>query len=671
MGIATSHEAGRRGPLCSRQEVDERYASAGTPPSVKHSRGVEHASSRRPPVLNPAGKISLSNLASGDVATCSTTTCGSSLSGSSPEEGSWSAGGSSASSDHKITLTLCGDKAWDRSVSAQAVSSNPDQSPRGFEPDTASPPVEDAPSPHSKWNPKGPSVQSALASLRVKALRCRSQPPPGSRPRDRGSSSSSFSKTEARTLPDDREAAALRAHLLRAEEEHRRRRFTEVGAPCSAASASPLHAQRGPPPSADLQDRFEELKGSRPLVCSPQAPATAAVCVSGVPLSPPVDPGSRGSQGNPRAQLKPLPCATETACRRSLRLAPPPFNHKEGPTTSTWIADIPPDGRWEVERGVWTRQGVHHNNAHLVDERFKAFARTKLSTPPQSGSQPLGVQSRQSPAALGWGGPPSGRMGRAPPQTAAAHHVVPMTNRGVAVATTIAIAKRRQANAEERKPQHLRIAASTAQHTGFPPRQLLSEAPPDKISGGAPHLLRYSSSFERDPRTGEGSIHAASKRAASVVDTYEWAHPRFPNYSAQVRVRCMPLLMEMHASLNSSKNSKDLSSPGCRHCCEREARRLSRLDVRQRRQNAKQQLVMHKRDLCCIIRLKCRLSVPKCVSSCTKLSRSRRRARAQASHDPQAAHAGPPSQPLAFNSEMLSSLILEPTLGPRSVDLDE
>ncbi|KAL8434851.1 hypothetical protein ACSSS7_002817 [Eimeria intestinalis] len=520
MGIATSHEAARRGPLCSRQDVEERYASAGAPDPLKPSRGVEHASSRRPPPLNPVAKINLSNLASGDVATCSTTTCGSTLSGSSPEEGSWSAGGSSASSDHKITLTLCGDKAWDRSVSAQAVSSNPDQSPRGFEPDTASPPQEDTPSLHSKWHPKGSRVPSVFASLRVKALRCRSQPPPGSSPQEgsSSSSSSSFSEMEAASLSDDRRSAALRAHILRAEEEHRRRRFTEVGAPsCWAVSASSPRAQRAPPPPADVRNRFEHLQGNRPPNCSLQVPSASAAGWRGGGLPQPPDVDTRGSQ----PQLQPAPCATETACKRSVRLVPPSFNQKGGPTTSSWIADIPPDGRWEVERGVWTRQGVHHNNAHLVDERFKAFAPTKLSPPPQ------GVQGRQRPAAaLGGGGPPSGRMGRAPQQAAAA--VVPMTNRGVAVATTIEIAKRRQANGERRNPQHLRIVASTAQ-----PRQLLSNPPLDNASGGAPHLLQYSSSFERDPRNGEEEVYAASRRAASVVNSYELAHQRFSHSCAQ------------------------------------------------------------------------------------------------------------------------------------------
>ncbi|KAL8452165.1 hypothetical protein Emed_001472 [Eimeria media] len=532
MGITTSHQAGRRGPLCSSQEVDERYASGGAPPPMS----VEHPSSRRPLPLNPVGKISLSNLASGDAATCSTTTCGSSLSGSSREEGSWSAGGSSASSDHKITLTLCGEKAWDRSLSAQAVSSNPDQSPRGFEPDTASPPVEDAPPLHSKWHSKSPRIPSVFTTLRVKALRCRSQPPPGSSPQESSSSSSSssssLSEMEAASLSDDRRTAALRAHILRAEEEHRRRRFSDLGAPCSAASASPLHAERGPTPSADMQDRFERLQGSRPLTRSLQVPAVAAVCVGGVPPPPPVDSVPRGGEGNPQSQLQPGPAgAAETASRRSVRLMPPPLNQKAaGSTTSSWIADIPPDGRWEVERGVWTRQGVHHNNAHLVDERFKALAPSKLSPPPQSGTQP-----RQSPAALRGGGPPTGRIGRGPQQAAAAHPVVPMTNRGVAVATTIEIAKRRQANGDTRKPQHLRIAASTTtQPRGLAARQLLSEQSPDYPTEGPPYLLRYSSSFERDAGRGEEGVHpSASRRAASVVNTYELAHVRFSNCSAQ------------------------------------------------------------------------------------------------------------------------------------------
>ncbi|KAL8452339.1 hypothetical protein Emag_002458 [Eimeria magna] len=560
MGITTSHQGGRRGPLSSPEEVDGRYASAEGPPPVKPPMSVNHSSSRRPLPLNPVGKISLSNLASGDAATCSTTTCGSSLSGSSREEGSWSAGGSSGSSNHKITLTLCGEKAWDRSLSAQAVSSNPDQSPRGFEPDTASPPVEDAPSPHSKWHSKSPRIPSMFASLRVKALRCRSQPPPGSSPQESSSSSSSsssFPEMEAAFLSDDRRTAALRAHILRAEEEHRRRRFSEVAPPCSAAPASPSHAQRSRRPSPEMKDRFERLQGSRPLVRSLQVPAAAAVYVGGVPPPPPVDSATRGGERSPQPQLQPSPCATETACRRSVRLVPPPFNHKVCPTTSSWIADIPPDGRWEVERGVWNRQGVHHNNAHLVDERFKPLAPSKLSPPPQSVSQPLGIQSRQRPAALRGGAPPSGRMGRVTQQAAAAHHVVPMTNRGVAVATTIEIAKRRQANGDTRKPQHLRIAASTAQPRGLPARQLLREPPPDNPSEGPPYLLRYSSSFKIDSGTGEEGLQpSASRRAASVVNTYELAHGRFSYCSAQVRLSCMPLLMKMHTFLSSAKSSQ-------------------------------------------------------------------------------------------------------------------
>lgn len=447
MGSINSHEP-TRSSLGPTRATNNQYESAANP-SATHSLAKQTHSGCSAPGVR-MGKIKLNDLASGDAATCCTTSCGSSLSGSSasPDVGTRRAT-RDRTTGQQITITLCSDSCWERSLSARAVSSFEDQSPRGFNPETAFPALEaegKTAAKKSRWHHRSPRVTEMLATLRERAVRCRSQPP-SSNACEGTSDCHGEASPSSRCSP----ASALRAHILMAEDEHRRRRHSDMGGHSSSASVT--HIERSPPVGPELS--LAKLPGNRPLLVPIQKTAdTSSDCqVLCTAASPPPNLRNAAEQAEP--QKMPL---TVTAYSRTAggRLAPPP-SHQQAALASSWIADAPPDGRWEVERGVWTRQGVHINHLRTADERFKALAATRLGTP----SRHCPPQPRVIPAA-----PLAGRMAKQQQMLLqrGVHHAAPITNRGVAAATTIEIAKRRQVTEERRRHQQRHIAPSKGYH---------------------------------------------------------------------------------------------------------------------------------------------------------------------------------------------------------------
>ncbi|KAL8431534.1 hypothetical protein Efla_000580 [Eimeria flavescens] len=540
MGITTSYEATGRAAAGLRAAAKREKQALTRGSAVKPSRAAGQTLEGCPSQVNPTANIKLNDFAGGDTATCYTTTCGSSLSGASAslDTGTWRTAADSAS-DQQMTVTLSGEGGVERSLSSQAVSSNPAQSPRGFLPDSASPAAEWEATPSSRpsrWVPRRPPpMHSLFASLRSKAVRCRSQPPPSgssdaAAAAAEGPSSSSSSRSSNSSGRE--KAAALQAHIARAEEDHRRRRQTDIDVYFQLSSGRPAREWPDSP-----RGRTEKQPASR----RENGKADSAAAQAADWLLPSIHPAAAHAElGSGRRQTaasrSPSACSQPNRCSLSGRLAPPPAGRFGGSRPcSSWIADMPPDGRWEVERGVWTRQGVHPNNAHVADERFRAIAATKLTplSPPQTGGgapSPSRFQGRGAGGPL-WGLPPHGAAaGRMTQQQQrrlqqATHQVMPITDRGVAVATTIEIAKRRQAAGERKRPQHLHIAAASSarryHYRGCGPLDHSADHSAEPARPAQQLLARSHSGLAGTPEQQEESSKridaAASRRAASVM----------------------------------------------------------------------------------------------------------------------------------------------------------
>lgn len=457
MGIAHSHEV-NTAILGPRQAVHKPCKSTAIPRLQR--RHSESGETQCPlPAVCPE-KIKLNGLAAGDTTTCCTTTCNSSLSGASASPETRSTGlGATANA---AAIALSSGSPIERSDSAQAVSSIADQSPREFhaieQVDYVEGNTKEAATKPSKWSRRTPRVQGLLKTLRRGTVRSRSQPPPSS------SNHEHAGDPLAATSGNSSLAAALHAHILREEEEHRRRRHSSLPESYAEILVPQVEQRLFPPP-----EPFEDNKS----------------CPSPAGIRSKVDTSSRSSPGANEAtvslrwktvegaetqepQLSGQAVARKSCGRQAFE---PP--HRTSLGSSRWIADMPTNGRWEIERGAWNRQGVHLNHLDVEDERFRALAATRRLPPRQHAEHPQGWQGavvkgpqvplpqpRRVPIA-----PLAGRLQENQQRLLqSGQQVVPVTHRGVAAATTIELARNRHANEEKRRQQHRLIASPEPQN---------------------------------------------------------------------------------------------------------------------------------------------------------------------------------------------------------------
>ena len=446
MGTTHSHETATA-VLGHNQTAHKSYKSAAIPP-LQGPKESDEAPCPLPTVC--PGKIKLNGLAAGDVTTCCTTTCNSSLSGVSASPETCSTGfGVSANA---VTITLSSGSPLQRSDSALAVSSIAEQSPRAF---SAVPELDDveanatrAATRNNRWSYRNPRVQGFLKTLRRGAIRSSSQPPPGSR---------SHAHPDVLAAANERAsfAAALHAHILREEEEHRRRQNNSNLPKSNSEISTPQTQLRclSPPELFEDNHSYVPPSGYRAKIATSWRSSLedneATFSLEGAETQE----IKRSGQGVVRT----------VGGRRALEPS-----YRGGVTASRWIADVPTNGRWEMERGEWNRQGVHLNHLGVVDERFKALAATRRLSPRHHATQPQGwcgamgqdpeaplPQPRRVPIA-----PLAGRLQENQQRLLQwGHQVVPVTHRGVAAATTIELARIRHANEEKRRQQHSLIAS--------------------------------------------------------------------------------------------------------------------------------------------------------------------------------------------------------------------
>lgn len=448
MGATQSNESAAAA-LGTSQAGHKQYKSAVTPP-LKHPHN-ESGEAQCPLPTDFPGKIKLSGLAAVDTTTCSTTTCNSSLSGvsTSPETRSTGLGGSA----NAAALTHFSGTPFERSDSAQAVSSLADQTPRAFH---ATPDLSEAgerrkgsATKASRWSRRTPQVQGLLKTLGLVGHRSRSQPPASSSSHD-DPGNTVLAINESTSF-----AAALHAHILREEEEHRRRRHSSLLESYTEIGASKMQHPSRPP-----QDLFED----------------GHICVSSAATKGKPTASCRASPRGGEASLS-FHCGAEGDAAHEMHVSPKGTMRKIGgrrdlqpaqKVESRWIADAPANGRWELERGTWNRQGVHLNHTHVADERFRAVIATRQLSPRQHTAQTQAwhgpvvkhlqcptAQPRRVPIA-----PLAGHLQATQQRLLqSGHQVVPVTYRGVAAATTIELARSRHANEEKRRQQHFLIAS--------------------------------------------------------------------------------------------------------------------------------------------------------------------------------------------------------------------
>lgn len=453
MGLVNSHEASRRavGPRCKSSEASP------APPRHKCSKaqGV-------PPEVR-IGKVKLNNIAAGDATTCCTTSCGSSLSGASGSRETTSTWGAAS----QPTSTVSNQSNWENSLTPRAISSIGSAIPDNFLPQKNFPSAMEStckPSPRADKNSrsKSPGVRGLWHAFKRNANHG------DSKEGNLRSLASYLTPQEKDSEPAETSANALRLHILREEEEHKRRRQSDhAGFIFPAVSA--VNAE--PPPFPDGHDRLTAPPNAYTLNRGYGGPTPSERKAS--PLNSKTTGGALPTGREPprfasNAEAPSGPAPGRRPLRRSLV---PPSSHRSGSAPSSWIADAPLDGRWEIERGVWTRQGVHENQlGFVVDERFKAFATSMRRAQPMAESPSPGPPGRfegpSAPVSRVAVGPLAARM-RQQQQTQlqAGQQVVPMTNRGMAAATTIQLAKRRQANEERRRYQQRHIASPGASST--------------------------------------------------------------------------------------------------------------------------------------------------------------------------------------------------------------
>ncbi|CDJ64218.1 hypothetical protein, conserved [Eimeria necatrix] len=455
MGSTHSHELATA-PLGHNQNRRKQCKSVALP-SLERSQGDQGLPECPVSTARP-GKLKLNGLAAGDSTTCCTTTCGSSLSGfgASPQTRSTGlSGGSSA-----VTITLSCESCLERSESAQAVSSIASQSPRASTQkdylDVLEESAKKSTARGGRWSRRTPRVQGLLKTLRRGAVRCRSQPAP-SRSQE-GSREYINNELGAETVPAT-SAAALHAFILKEEDEHRRRRHSNMLDLFSAASVANIEHEASRKVKA-----FEEESSGATLDGTQNAGADRSASCHGEGRSASSPSGNAVQAGETQqSQLPRRVALRRVAGRRALEL---PQCNSGAP--SSWICDAPPDGRWEIERGVWNRQGVHLNHLRVADDRFKALAATRLLSPPSLKGQSQGIyktsgMSVSQPITQHRGVPIAPLAGRLRENQQlllqSGYQVVPVTNRGVAAATTIELVKSRHANEERRRQRHRHIAS--------------------------------------------------------------------------------------------------------------------------------------------------------------------------------------------------------------------
>lgn len=445
MGSVSSHEASRRalGPSYKSSK-----ASSG-PGRQERLKGQDIAPEVRP------GKAKFNHFSTGDATTLCTTSCGSSFSGSGDTTSAWGAAS-------QRTSTGPNQSDWESSLTPRAVGGINNAVPHGFRSQKGSSfPTGSAgkppPEPDKNWGSKSPGVRGLWQALK------RGADHGGLKIGDIRNRASYLLPQKGDFEPAESSANALRLHILREEEEHRRRRQSDIpGRVFPAVSAVnveqppfPVAHDRltGPPNAVTLTNAYQGRTPSEK-----KTPPSTLRPIEGSPF-----PGGEAHAFAPDAET-PLGPPGRRPPRRSVI---PPSSHRPGPAPSRWIADGPLDGRWEIERGVWTRQGAQQNQMGLVDDRSKAFA-----TPMQHGQAVAESPSPGPPGLFGLLNPPVRRVAVGPlaarmrqqqqTQLQAGQPVVPMTNRGVAAAATIQLVKRRQTNEERRRYQQRHIASPGA-----------------------------------------------------------------------------------------------------------------------------------------------------------------------------------------------------------------
>ncbi|CDJ33851.1 uncharacterized protein EMH_0056580 [Eimeria mitis] len=455
MGTTQSHEAATA-VLGPRQAVHKPYKSTAIPP-VQRSHSESGALHSPLSTVCPS-RIKLNGLPAGDTTTCCTTTCNSSLSGVSSSPVTRPTG--LVGSTNATAITLRSGSPLERSDSAQAVSSIAGQSPRQFAPidleyaevDTKRPATN-----ASRWSHRN-RVQKLLRTLRHGVDRSRSQPPPGS------SSHEHPVNTLATANESASISAALHAHIIREEEEHRRRRHSSLAESHSQISA----------PQTEHWPRYplEPFAENRSCLSPADARGKAAICCSSSPG------GSEAGLSLRSSETQEMQVSGQAVVRKACRSRASGKAHRTDLGASRWIADVPTNGRWEMERGIWNRQGVHLNHLNIADERFRALAATRRLSPRQHAAQTQGLHSAVSKGQQG----PVHQPRRVPIAPLAGilqenqqrllqpgQQVMPVTHRGVAAATTIELARSRHANEERRRQQHCLIASpDPAQSTPAP-----------------------------------------------------------------------------------------------------------------------------------------------------------------------------------------------------------
>ncbi|OEH79015.1 hypothetical protein cyc_01858 [Cyclospora cayetanensis] len=473
MGILQSHEAAR-GHLWPSQGLQDHYGSSSKASATHCHVGQGKAKGFLPAFRIGEMKLKDATTSNTTASSCCTTRCGSSRSGTSiaPDLESWVASGRGGKGTARtaVTMTRCTDSSWERSESAQAVSGKEDVSPIAFDPAGSLSAQQEAFLHDAERSVGGKSrhtrgMRSLLVPLKLRGSgRCHSQPPETNQSEGSTASCGGDLLADCRSVSAAAAAAALRAHVEREEQEHRRRRHSDLFFLPSSSSASP---------SSALQKR-----GEFPLAqerCLADAKPAGSSIPPHLPLSAENVDAAEASQSCETADTAtsselPLP-----SVRTPQRPFPPPRGQQRqgAKQPCSWIADTPPDGQWEIERGVWNRQGVHLNHTFVVDERYKAMQATL---------------PRQTP-------------------------LVPMTHRGVAAATTIEIARKRQAKeALRRLQQHRLITDQEAQQA--PPAAAPAFATPEAKSACSDSEKSEAARWKTQKATRNGGVPPAVCGAA-------------------------------------------------------------------------------------------------------------------------------------------------------------
>ncbi|XP_026192814.1 uncharacterized protein LOC34618793 [Cyclospora cayetanensis] len=505
MGILQSHEAAR-GHLWPSQGRQDHYGSSSKASATHCHVGQGKAKGFLPAFRIGEMKLKDATTSNTTASSCCTTRCGSSRSGTSiaPDLESWVASGRGGKGTARtaVTMTRCTDSSWERSESAQAVSGKEDVSPIAFDPAGSLSAQQEASLRDAERSVGGKSrhtrgMRSLLVPLKLRGSgRCHSQPPETNHSEGSTASCGGDLLADCRSVSAAAAAAALRAHVEREEQEHRRRRHSDLFFLPSSSSASP---------SSALQKR-----GEFPLAqerCLADAKPAGSSIPPHLPLSAENVDAAEASQ------------SCETADTATSSELPQPSQ------PCSWIADTPPDGQWEIERGVWNRQGVHLNHTFVVDERYKAMQATLPRRGSRQDSSAAACLQSHFPCSHGPSKPAiitpfASRLQKQLQQqqqqrlhASAETPLVPMTHRGVAAATTIEIARKRQAKeALRRLQQHRLITDQEAQQA--PPAAAPAFATPEAKSACSDSEKSEAARWKTQKATRNGGVPPAVCGAA-------------------------------------------------------------------------------------------------------------------------------------------------------------